>query len=112
MMQSKNASIFRSQSSTRHRFQPINRIELSQEKKLAVIEAVLDEEVRPYVELDAGGIVVQQLIDDKELAIAYQGACTSCFSAIGTMLSTIQQIVQTKVHPELIVVPNMDALKL
>ncbi len=87
-------------------------LELSQEKKLAVIEAVLDEEVRPYVELDAGGIVVQQLIDDKELVIAYQGACTSCFSAIGTTLSTIQQIVQTKVHPELIVVPNMDALKL
>ncbi len=87
-------------------------LELSYEKKLAVIEAILDEEVRPYVELDAGGIVVEKLVDDKELIIAYQGACTSCFSAIGTTLSTIQQIVQTKVHPSLVVVPNMDALQL
>lgn len=87
-------------------------LELSHEKKLAVIEAILDEEVRPYVELDAGGIQVQKLIDDRELVIAYQGACTTCFSAIGTTLSTIQQIMQTKVHPGLVVVPNMDELKL
>ncbi len=86
--------------------------ELSQEKKLAVIEAVLDEEVRPYVELDAGGIKVEKLVDDREIIIAYQGACTSCFSAIGSTLSTIQQIVQTKIHPSLVVVPNMDELKL
>jgi len=86
-------------------------LELTLEKKLAVIEAVLDEEIRPYVELDAGGIQVQKLIGDKELIIAYQGACTSCFSAIGTTLSTIQQIMQTKVHPDLVVVPNMDELK-
>lgn len=87
-------------------------LELPYEKKIAVIESVLDEEVRPYVELDAGGIQVEKLVEDKELVIAYQGACTSCFSAIGTTLSTIQQIIQTKVHPELVVVPNMEGLKL
>lgn len=87
-------------------------LELPYEKKIAVIESVLDEEVRPYVELDAGGIQVEKLVDDKELVIAYQGACTSCFSAIGTTLSTIQQIIQTKVHPGIVVVPNMEGLKL
>lgn len=87
-------------------------LELSYEKKLAVIEEILNVEVRPYVELDAGGIEVQQLIDDKELVIAYQGSCTSCYSAIGTTLSTIQHIVQTKVHPSITVVPNMDSLAL
>jgi NifU-like protein len=85
-------------------------LSLSHEKKLAVIEEILNEEVRPYVELDAGGIEVQELINDKELIIAYKGSCTSCFSAIGATLSTIQHIVQTKIHPTLIVVPNMDAL--
>jgi NifU-like protein len=83
---------------------------LPHEQKIAVIEKILDEEVRPYVELDAGGIEVQGLIHDRELIIAYKGSCTSCFSAIGATLSTIQQIVQTKVHPALVVVPNMDAL--
>ena len=85
---------------------------LSHPQKLAVIERVLDEEVRPYVELDEGGIEVQELINNKEILIAYQGSCTSCFSSIGATLSTIQQIVQTKIHPDLIVVPNMDNLQL
>jgi NifU-like protein len=86
--------------------------ELAYAQKIAVIEQVLNEEVRPYVELDEGGIEVQELVNDRELKIAYQGACTSCFSSIGATLSSIQQIIQTKVHPDLIVVPNMDALKL
>lgn len=89
-----------------------NFLELSYEQKLSIIEEILDAEVRPYVELDAGGIVVEKLTDENELIIAYQGACTSCFSAIGTTLSSIQQIVQTKVHPAISVVPNMDALQL
>lgn len=83
---------------------------LSHEKKLAVIEEVLNEEVRPYIELDAGGIEVQELINDKELIISYEGNCTSCFSAIGATLSTIQQIVRSKIHPELVVVPNVENL--
>ncbi len=87
-------------------------LELPNAQQLAVIETILDEEIRPYVELDAGGILVEKLTDGKELVIAYQGACTSCFSAIGTTLSSIQQILQTKIHPDLIVVPNMDALTL
>jgi len=87
-------------------------LSLSHEQKLAVIEEVLNVEVRPYVELDEGGIEVQELLNDKELIIAYKGSCTSCFSAIGATLSTIQQIVQSKVHPDIIVVPNMDALHL
>ncbi len=85
---------------------------LSHAQKLAIIEQVLDEDVRPYVELDEGGIEVQELINDKEIIIAYQGSCTSCFSSIGATLSTIQQIVQTKIHPDLVVVPNMDTLQL
>jgi NifU-like protein len=85
---------------------------LSQPQKLAVIEQVLNEQVRPYVELDAGGIEVQELIHDRELIVAYKGSCTTCFSSIGATLSTIQQIIQTQVHPDLVVVPNMDALKL
>jgi len=87
-------------------------VDMPHEKKLAVIEAILDEEVRPYVELDAGGIQVEELSDDHVLTIAYQGACTSCFSAIGTTLSTIQQILQTKVYPHLTVTPNLEGLKL
>ncbi len=85
---------------------------LSHAQKLSVLEQLFNEEVRPYVELDEGGIEIQALLNDREVIIAYQGNCTSCFSSIGATLSSIQQIIQTKIHPDLVVVPNMDALNL
>lgn len=82
--------------------------ELTLKQKLAVIEEVLDQDIRPYVALDAGGVVVLNLINDKELIIAYQGSCTSCYSSIGTTLSYIQQIMRAKVHPEITVTPEIN----
>lgn len=81
---------------------------LSLKSKLEVIEKVLDEDVRPYIALDAGGVEVLNLIDDREVIISYQGACTSCYSSIGTTLSYIQQILRNKVSPNLIVTPDLD----
>ncbi len=82
--------------------------ELTLKKKLAVISQVLDQDVRPYIALDGGGIELLNLIEDKEVVIAYQGNCTSCYSSIGTTLSYIQQVLRAKVHPTLTVVPDMD----
>jgi NifU-like protein len=87
-------------------------MELSLKKKIAVIEEVLNKDVRPYIALDAGGIEVLNLLNDKEVIIAYQGSCTSCYSAIGTTLSYIQQVLRGKVHPQITVVPDMDRLSL
>lgn len=81
--------------------------ELGLKQKLAVIEEVIAKEIRPYIELDAGGVEVINLLNDKEVIIAYQGSCTSCFSATGATLSFIQQVLRAKVHPELDVIPNM-----
>lgn len=82
-------------------------LELPIKKKLAVIEEVLDQDIRPYIALDAGGVVVLNLINDKELIIAYQGSCTSCYSSVGTTLSYIQQIMRAKVHPDITVIPEI-----
>ncbi len=82
--------------------------DLPLKKKIAVIEQVLDSDVRPYIALDAGGVEVLNLLEDKEVVIAYQGNCTSCYSAIGTTLSYIQQVLRAKVHPSLTVVPDMN----
>ncbi|WP_068470805.1 NifU family protein [Candidatus Protochlamydia phocaeensis] len=81
--------------------------ELSQEQKIALIDGVLDRDIRPYIELDAGGVQVMDLVDEKAVIIAYQGSCTSCFSATGTTLSYIQQVLKAKVHPDLVVVPDL-----
>jgi NifU-like protein len=84
--------------------------ELPLKKKLAVIEEVLDREIRPYIALDAGGIEVINLLNDTEVVISYSGSCTSCYSSVGTTLSYIQQVLKAKVHPDLQVTPNIDSL--
>lgn len=79
--------------------------ELALKKKLAVIEEVLDRDIRPYIALDAGGVEVINLEENK-VTIVYKGSCTSCYSSIGTTLSFIQQMLRAKVHPEIVVVPD------
>lgn len=81
--------------------------ELPLKEKIAVIDAVLDQEVRPYIEMDAGGVEVINLIEGKEVVISYQGACTSCYSATGATLSYIQQVLRAKVSSDLTVTPDL-----
>lgn len=76
------------------------------EQKLKIIEEVVAKEVRPYIELDAGGITVLGLRENGEVRIAYEGACTSCPSSAGSTLSAIQRILRSRVHPTLSVVPE------
>ena len=80
---------------------------LSQGQKLTLLEEIIARDIRPYIELDAGGIQVIDLTTENEVLIAYQGSCTSCFSATGTTLSYIQQVLRAKVHPSLVVVPDL-----
>lgn len=84
--------------------------ELSTDKKISIIEQVIAQEIRPYIELDAGNIKILRLVDDRELIIAYEGSCTTCYSATGATLSAIQQILRTKVHPTLTVTPDLSLL--
>jgi NifU-like protein len=84
--------------------------ELPTQGKIAIIEEIIDREIRPYIELDAGGIQILNLVDDKELIIAYQGACTSCHSATGSTLNAIQQILQARIDPDIIVTPDLSFL--
>lgn len=80
--------------------------DLTLTQKIAVIDQVLDQDVRPYIEMDAGGVEVIGL-QKNTLTIAYQGNCNGCFSATGATLSFIQKVIQAKVDPKLIVTPNL-----
>lgn len=80
--------------------------EFSHEKKLYVIEEVISKEIRPYVELDEGGVKVVEL-KENDLLISYQGSCTTCHSATGSTLTAIQQILRARVHPKLSVIPQL-----
>ncbi len=71
--------------------------------RVAEINEVLDEQIRPYLEFDGGGVVVRGLVDNK-VYIKYQGACGTCpSSSMGTMMA-IEGAIQREVDEELEVV--------
>lgn len=90
----------------------LNFTSLPLEDRCSIIEQVLEKEVRPYIEMDAGGISVKELKENNELIVTYEGACTSCYSSIGTTLSTITEILRAKVDPSIVVTPDLEALQL
>ncbi len=84
---------------------------LSEKEQLAVLEEVIAVEVRPYIELDAGGIEIVSLKNGRDLLIAYKGACTTCHSSTGSTLQAIQQILSARVHPNIRVIPDGSFLR-
>jgi NifU-like protein len=80
-------------------------------ERTAVIEAVLDEHVRPYIAMDAGGLHLLNL-QELNLHVAFSGTCTSCPSSMGSTLHAIQQTLRARVHPELVVIPELNAPQL
>jgi len=75
--------------------------------KLKIIEEVIDKEIRPYIELDAGGVKIIAFNEEREVVIAYEGSCTTCHSSTGSTLTAIQQILKARVHPTLFVTPKL-----
>jgi len=81
--------------------------EFSPERKRQIVEEIVDKEIRPYIELDAGGVTIQEMRANGEVLITYSGSCTTCHSSTGSTLSAIQNILQSRVHPSLVVIPQL-----
>lgn len=70
---------------------------------LSRINAVIDENVRPALAGDGGGLQVLDF-SDNILTVHYQGACGSCPSASAGTLYAIQNLLQRMVDPRIQVV--------
>jgi NifU-like protein len=79
---------------------------LNHDEKLSLIREVVATDVAPSLERDGGGICVIDLVNEKEVTIAYRGACASCPMALYGTLGFIQHVISTKIHPDLVVVPT------
>jgi Fe-S cluster biogenesis protein NfuA len=71
-------------------------------KRLAKINDILDEQVRPYLQGDGGDLYVVGL-EGNRLMLHYQGACGSCPSSISGTLTGIENLVR-QVEPDIEVV--------
>ena len=82
-------------------------LEFPKEKKVKLIEEVIEKEIRPYIELDAGGVKLIDFSEEGEVVISYEGACTSCHASTGSTLTAIQKILRARIHPSLFVTPTL-----
>ncbi len=78
---------------------------LSDEAKAEVIDAVLDESVRPALAKDGGGLTVLE-VNGNVVRVRYQGACGSCPASQGSTLRAIENVLLGSLKEELKVIAN------
>jgi len=78
-------------------------MEYGDDVKAAIIDAYMDEGVRPSLAYDGGGVIIQDVEGDV-VHLKYQGACGSCSKSQGSTLSAIESLLKKNIHPDLRVV--------
>ena len=76
---------------------------LSDDPKIAQINELLDEKIRPFLASDGGWLEVISL-ENSTLKIRYEGACGSCPSSLTGTLMAIENMIKEEIDPEIEVV--------
>lgn len=75
----------------------------SGDPKIAQINDLLDERIRPYLASDGGWLEVLEL-ENSTLRIRYEGACGSCPSSLTGTLMAIENMIKEEIDPDIVVV--------
>ena len=70
---------------------------------LLVIDKILDETIRPSLQMDGGDVTLLAL-DDNILTIQYQGACSDCPSSLSMTLSGIEGVIRENYRADIQIV--------
>jgi len=81
---------------------PIDDLSPDDQQRLYMINGLLDEQIRPYLQGDGGDLHVLGL-EGNRLTVHYQGACGSCPSSMSGTLVSIEQLLKT-IEPDIEVV--------
>lgn len=71
--------------------------------KIAEINALLDDRIRPYLAGDGGWLEVISL-EGSTLNIRYEGACGSCPSSLTGTLMAIENMIKEEIDPDITVI--------
>ncbi|AFS21036.1 MULTISPECIES: NifU family protein [Chlamydia] len=82
---------------------------LSIESRLHALRTITEDKISPYVALDGGSVLIEKL-EENVVTIAYAGNCSGCFSAIGSTLNSIGQLLRAYVYSELQIKVNEASL--
>ena len=77
----------------------INDLSPDDQQRLYMINGLLDEQIRPYLQGDGGDLHVLAL-EGNRLTVHYQGACGSCPSSLSGTLVSIEQLLKT-IEPDI-----------
>ena len=80
-------------------------LNFSDEEKLKIVNAALDQAIRPALANDGGDLILMG-IKGNIIQIHYQGACGTCPSATQGTLKYIESFLQDNLHPDLTVEAN------
>ena len=72
--------------------------QLNDDEKVIIVEAILDETVRPALANDGGGLEVIE-VDGPIVRIRYKGACGGCPSSTGGTLRVIENHLKAQLDP-------------
>lgn len=75
---------------------------LTNVQKIALIQKVLDEEVRPVLIADGGDVELYD-VDGDIVKVILQGACGSCSSSTATLKIAIESRLRDRINPSLVV---------
>jgi NifU-like protein len=75
------------------------------QEQLDQIELVLNNDIRPGLNMDGGDLQVLDLEEGKKLSVRYEGACGSCGSSVGATLSFIEDTLRRQLYGGMQVTP-------
>jgi Fe-S cluster biogenesis protein NfuA len=81
---------------------PISDLSPDDQQRIYMINGLLDEQIRPYLQGDGGDLHVLAL-EGNRLTVHYQGACGSCPSSMSGTLVSIEHLLKT-IEPDIEVV--------
>jgi Fe-S cluster biogenesis protein NfuA len=76
---------------------------VSDDPRLAEINEILDQRIRPALAGDGGWVEVQSLTDNV-LTLRYEGACGSCPSSLTGTLMAIESMIHEQIDPDIEVI--------
>lgn len=77
--------------------------EIDNTERLKVVESVLDEKIRPMLEMDGGNMEILELkenIPHYDVYIRYLGACDGCSSGSSGTLYAIESVLRDAIGEE------------
>jgi NFU1 iron-sulfur cluster scaffold homolog, mitochondrial len=78
-------------------------VAVSDDPKVAEINELLDERIRPYLASDGGWLEIVEL-EGSTLRIRYEGACGSCPSSLTGTLMAIENMIREEIDPDIDVI--------